>query len=355
MIIDTVDVFQQIDHAVLDLQASQLQTYDRPLKTLARLLDSPGLQSVNAKLTEGLDLDAFLDSQDGRAGMVGSDRLNWPDDPQKVMGLTLLLIRRFAENPDWMTEFGHVYFYSSSNKIIAAVHNINRQMIIPFTRDYKAFVLKELAARKNETSTSSSDGASAMTSAFPSPMSVLREAIKAVPAVKWALGVGGVLGALALVSSFQLDARFAFVGLIVMFIFMGVLVLFARASALHSRTVALPALVFTWFVLFMFMATTLSLFSSVFFKQPLDLQDWLTGSGSRPVALTIPNADSDWIDGGSSPNEFCEPILASHQRSNPGYDITMQVLPEQHRSEYTPFKHDIYRYQCSFTATPKAS
>lgn len=32
---NNVDIFQQINNAVLDLQASQSQTYERPLKTLA--------------------------------------------------------------------------------------------------------------------------------------------------------------------------------------------------------------------------------------------------------------------------------------------------------------------------------
>ncbi|WP_113221674.1 TIR domain-containing protein (plasmid) [Agrobacterium sp. rho-13.3] len=133
------DLFKQIDNAVLDLQGSQLQTYERPLKTLARLLLNPDLEASNAELTSGLDLDAFLDSQDKHGGM-GAETLRWPDDPEKTMGFTLLLIRRFAEKPDWMTDFGHE-FYSTSSKIISTVHNITRHMIIPFVRDYKTYVL----------------------------------------------------------------------------------------------------------------------------------------------------------------------------------------------------------------------
>ena len=29
--------------------------------------------------------------------------------------------------------------------------------------------------------------------------------------------------------------------------------------------------------------------------------------------------------------------------------VTIEPLPEDHRSIYTPFKHDEYRYQCSVT------
>jgi hypothetical protein len=189
----------------------------------------------------------------------------------------------------------------------------------------------------------------------PDPISVLREAIRAVPAVKWALGVGGVLAAVALVYLFKLDARVAFVGVVVLFCFMGVLVIFARASTLRSGAIFWPAMVFTWFVLIMFIVSTVSLFTSVFFRAPLDLQQWLTGRAAVAAVPIpgIPDADSGWIDGGSSPNMFCDPILANYQKKYPEFNVTMTLLPEQHRSEYNPFKHDLYRYQCSFVASQK--
>jgi hypothetical protein len=65
----------------------------------------------------------------------------------------------------------------------------------------------------------------------------------------------------------------------------------------------------------------------------------------------IPDADSGWIGGGSNPKAFCDPRLQAIQANYPSLKITMQILPEQHRSEYTPFKHDIYRYTCSFSAS----
>lgn len=35
---DVPDIFAQINNAVLDLQGSQMQTFERPLKNLSRLL-----------------------------------------------------------------------------------------------------------------------------------------------------------------------------------------------------------------------------------------------------------------------------------------------------------------------------
>lgn len=192
-----------------------------------------------------------------------------------------------------------------------------------------------------------------------SPWAVLKQASRAVPAVKWALGIGGILAVVALVPAFHLNATFAFLGVVVTLILMGVLVLFARASSLPQNTTAGPALVFTWFVLVIFMATSVCLFSSVFFNMPISLQNWLTRQqvvAKPPPQQTlpeIPNADSGWVDGGSSPSKFCEPILASLRAKYPEFHISMTTLPEQHRSEYAPFKHDLYRYQCSFRATAR--
>ena len=54
------DLFEQINNAVLDLQASNFQTFARPLKALAKLLSHEDLANTNAQLTEGIDLEKFL-------------------------------------------------------------------------------------------------------------------------------------------------------------------------------------------------------------------------------------------------------------------------------------------------------
>lgn len=110
------------------------------------------------------------------------------------------------------------------------------------------------------------------------PIEFLREATKAVPAIKYAMGVGGIIATIAIIYSFKIDPRVAFVGTIVMFVLMGVLVVFARMASLSGTRLASPALVFTWFTLLVFMAVSIALFTSVFFKKPLDLTYWLTGS-----------------------------------------------------------------------------
>ena len=140
-------LFRQINNAVLDLQSVDLQSYARPIKTLSRLLQDSALEVVNQQLTTGLDLEAFLDeSIKSQGGMVGSARLAWPDDPEKILGLTLLLIFRFADDPDYMIQFGHTYYYGGS-KMVASIQGITRQMIIPFARDYKDYVMSQGAVQ----------------------------------------------------------------------------------------------------------------------------------------------------------------------------------------------------------------
>lgn len=134
------DIFREINNAVLDLQNSQLQTYERPLKKLAQLLRHTDLEPYNEELTKEVDLDAFIEESEKTGGsMVGSAQLAWPDDPKKTMGLTLLLIEKLANDPSYATNFGHHFFYSG-RKIIAGIHALTGQLIIPFVRDYKNYV-----------------------------------------------------------------------------------------------------------------------------------------------------------------------------------------------------------------------
>ena len=137
------DLFDEITQAVLDLQGAELQTYQRPLKQLGKLLRSSDFAAANQFLQEGLDLDAFLEDSGATGGsMVGSKQLQWPDDRNQELGLTLLLIDRLADSPEYAIDFAHDYFYSQSRSIMSGIHSMVRQLIIPFVRDYKKFVLQ---------------------------------------------------------------------------------------------------------------------------------------------------------------------------------------------------------------------
>jgi hypothetical protein len=133
------DLFSEINNAVLDLQASQLQTYERPLKKLAQLLRHPDLERYNRELTTGLDLEAFLAESEQTGGMVGSAQLVWPEDREQELGMILLFIERLGADPSYAISFSHHFFYSG-NKVISGIHSLTGQLIIPFVRDYKNFI-----------------------------------------------------------------------------------------------------------------------------------------------------------------------------------------------------------------------
>lgn len=138
---EAVSVFKQLNNTLLDLQQSNHQTYAAGMRKLGRILQHESLQSSNAILTAGIDLDEFIEaSEKTQGGMVGSAELAWPDDDLKILGLKLLLIFKFSETPDYMEDFGYQYFWTSSNKIISGIHEIIKQIIIPFVRDYKEYV-----------------------------------------------------------------------------------------------------------------------------------------------------------------------------------------------------------------------
>ena len=126
-----------------------------------------------------------------------------------------------------------------------------------------------------------------------SPASFLQQAVKSVPAVKWAIGIAGIVAAIAVIQGFKIDFRIAVFGSIIMLVLMSVLVVFAKLAAERKSHFAVPALTFAWFSLILTMATAVALFLSVFADWPLPLRD-IVRAPIRPEiqqqTVTIPDA-----------------------------------------------------------------
>lgn len=138
---NSFNIFSQINNALLDLQGSQLQTFERPLSRLVDLLNDESLKDFNDELTKGLDLDSFIQASEATSGsFVGSAKLLWPKDDKSTLGLTILLIQRIGENSDDAINFSLKFFYSGT-RVISSIHALTSQLIIPFVRDYKNYVL----------------------------------------------------------------------------------------------------------------------------------------------------------------------------------------------------------------------
>lgn len=132
---------RQIENAIFDLQSSDYNNFDKHIGKLARLLHSPELDPLTLTLTAGIDLDAWLKAGEATAGsMVGSARLEWPAETEKELGTVVLLIDRLAEKgANDALNFSHSFYYNGNN-IDANLHNMTRQMLIPFARDYINYV-----------------------------------------------------------------------------------------------------------------------------------------------------------------------------------------------------------------------
>lgn len=134
-------LFRRINNALLDMQASTSQTFEQHFLTFARLLADSSLQSLNQRLVADLDVEQFLEeSSKTQGGMVGSASLVWPKDPDQILGLKWLLIQKLANAPNQLLGFAHTY-YTVGRNLTGELHSVTRQLLIPFGRDYKEFVM----------------------------------------------------------------------------------------------------------------------------------------------------------------------------------------------------------------------
>ena len=130
---------QEMKNTVLDLQAADHNTFARPLKRLAQTLASDDLKETTDALREKVDFDDFLAGAKEGGSMVGSVRLNWPTDREQELGLTIVLIERGAENPDWFTDLAFTYYYGGS-RFIESIRKVVASVIIPFNRAFSTYV-----------------------------------------------------------------------------------------------------------------------------------------------------------------------------------------------------------------------
>ena len=120
-----------------------------------------------------------------------------------------------------------------------------------------------------------------------SPVNVLNEAIKAVPALKYVLGVLGVVAAIAIARTFVSSARVAVIGFLIVLVLMVAVVIFAALTrATGALRIAATIMMFAFLMLTI--GATFFIFTSVFFKWPLDLHRWIVDEPPIVVATSTP-------------------------------------------------------------------
>ena len=128
---------------------------------------------------------------------------------------------------------------------------------------------------------------------------ILKEAIKAVPAVKYALGVAGIAVVVALVAGFGIDYRVAVLGISIMLVLMFALVLFSRFSKYGPKDVRPLAFTLAWASVFLIIGVALLLFTSFFFRWPLNLEQYSSANHLSPT--------TDLSNASPSPSPFATP------------------------------------------------
>jgi hypothetical protein len=121
----------------------------------------------------------------------------------------------------------------------------------------------------------------------PGPAEILRQAIRAVPAVKFALGVAGIAAAVTIVAGFSVDYKVAVLGTIIMFGLMFGLVLFSSFASKSTDAIKPLALFLAWTFVILISATSLCIFTSFFFDFPRPLEAYVR-PGPTPLPSPLP-------------------------------------------------------------------
>lgn len=131
-----------------------------------------------------------------------------------------------------------------------------------------------------------------------SPIQILRESTRAVPAVKWALGVAGVVAVIGIVAALRIDLRIAVFGAVIIVFLMVLLVVFARLSTLKAHTVFTAPIAFLlWSSMILTVGSALLLSSSVFFRWPMNLQHLVAQSRESQPRFVFDGSRADYSFG----------------------------------------------------------
>lgn len=119
------------------------------------------------------------------------------------------------------------------------------------------------------------------------PFGFLKAAIEHVPAVRYAVGVGGIAAIVSIVLTvWKLNVQAAVIGTLVVFIFMVVLVVFVALSKVKGRVLRPLSLFLAWAFLLLSVLVACLFISCAFFDYPKTLPCLLKGEGCGPNPIT---------------------------------------------------------------------
>lgn len=129
------------------------------------------------------------------------------------------------------------------------------------------------------------------------PLTILKDAVKAVPAMKYALAVLGLVAVVAIVSLWRVKYEVAIFGAVIILALMVPVLVFAKLTKVAPKHFLTPTRVFMWaFVILTIVAGT-CLFTAAAFKQPPALHELIFARSGPPVAIPQqqPNSPPEFV------------------------------------------------------------
>jgi hypothetical protein len=116
---------------------------------------------------------------------------------------------------------------------------------------------------------------------FKYQLDIINKAVKAVPAVKYAIGVAGIGAAASIVYALFNSPQEAIISIVCMIVLMVLLLIFARVASLKHNSTKNAAIFAVWGILLLFIASCIIMFTAIFFDWPKSLNELFGGKSAK--------------------------------------------------------------------------
>jgi hypothetical protein len=113
------------------------------------------------------------------------------------------------------------------------------------------------------------------------PLQLIKDAISAVPAVKYALAVAALGATVAIVAGFRIDLKIAVFGILIVLGLMFVMVLFSKFAEVTGPELKPLMLTLAWAFVVLTISSSLLVITGFFFSWPRSLGDYVNAGGKQ--------------------------------------------------------------------------
>lgn len=142
---DIEEFFEDFDHYTNEVTLARHQDFARVLRQWFRTLEQAPepLRSRVAWIREHLGAGRLENEVivQGR-GLVGSGKLNWPDDLELRLSGQLQLLEALTEKEDSAWQFAYGFFPGGGNNINATLAQLVEHFFEPHAREFRRYLLK---------------------------------------------------------------------------------------------------------------------------------------------------------------------------------------------------------------------